>query len=259
MVGYVAHAATVTTKSSAPSHFDPALAKKAQEKNLRARIAQYQTFASSTLASLKPDDRKLLSTQIKASVAHAQQSLDTLEGKNTTVKNILQKILKKSPSAPTSPVFGREDTLLAQKMGLLRAAFHFSATSTVSADLLHKLITATSTKAIQSLQKDFLSQSSVRPSGVNKKVSTTKVVKKLQTKPAVVPKKAQASSTPAVVATSTPPTDTDLPPVTDTDVHASSTPDEVIATSTPPTDIVPEVVISSSTSAIDGESSTTDQ
>ena len=181
-ITYTAYAYVAVNKAGGNhvGKIDSASAVKSLQKMLDMRIAEYQAFASTSLPSISKADRAVLSAEIEGSIARMKATLAAssspvmkLTSTNASSTKYLSFVRNlQNKSAENS---AREDTLLSLKMGVLMLAFHpaygeqisnklatsspflltpLSATSTVSADIIHSIIIATSTNDIISLQKE---------------------------------------------------------------------------------------------------------
>ena len=157
--------------------------KQAIEKIFATRIAQFRAFASSTPVALDAVDKKLLTTQIDTAIANINVVIDLLDGKNRpalVLSTYPGYYLNASDTPSLVKMVSLDTTLLALKISLLTRVFRpdtntnhveaqkllltknitsafsipgfVSASSTVSADVLHQIVIAASMKEIQHLQ-----------------------------------------------------------------------------------------------------------
>ncbi|MDD5165323.1 MAG: hypothetical protein PHG25_02180 [Candidatus Pacebacteria bacterium] len=133
------------------------------QKMLTMRIAQYQAFASTSLASLPKADREVLNTEILASIARMQKTLDDISSTSTSTST---KVKSDSKMIPPHVSLTQEDTILNMKMNILVNAFKPSAKE-MRASFVRSMSTTTSTTTKKAEKNSLLKQQSVATSSAS--------------------------------------------------------------------------------------------
>ena len=151
-------------------------------KLFESRLFMYQKIASTTLSSLNQEDRALLESQIQSATAYNLLKLESINGPmgsvestngstksnktfssgsvssistvhNSITSNIMQFF---SMQRPGLFVMTDPNQLLQMKLSMLNMIKGTSPAGLLSADTVHKLIVATSTREIQNIQRKVL-------------------------------------------------------------------------------------------------------
>ncbi|MEI6057657.1 MAG: hypothetical protein WCQ60_01645 [bacterium] len=204
--GYTTYAAVVVPPQSVPGAMSTQN-KQVLEKLFTTRIAQFQVFASSTPASMIDADRKLLTTQIDTSIVNMNVAIDLLKGKDRPALLLSAYpgyYLNASNTPSLVKIVSLDTTLLAIKISLLTRVFRpnisanhseaqqllrtknitslfsipgfASASSTVSTELVHQIVGASSMKEIQHLQTQLQSANLKNNISKTKNISSKKII-----------------------------------------------------------------------------------